>query len=204
VSDTPAKASPYGSGINYNEVDDVQVYGFITDRTRERVSEIHAPASQGAHDVERWVMNDESERGYGAIVESRDKDWIRVGSLIGIKSHDAKQWKIGIVRRLSRINEDTSSVGIETLLETPILARLYDTTPAGYTVNGFDNSGASLPHASLWLDTVPYSVVIDPIHYTPGKVFKVHGKSGHSFITLGNPIEHSEGWMRVIAEPVNG
>jgi len=45
--------------------------------------------------------------------------------------------------------------------------------------------------------------VIDPIHYVPGKVFKVHGKSEHSFIALGNPIEHSEGWMRVMTEPVN-
>ena len=100
-------------------------------------------------------MHDESECGYGAIVESRDKDWLRVGALIGIKSHDADQWQIGIVRRLSRVNDDTSSVGIETLAETPTLAMLHDTTTPGYTVNGFDNSGASLPHASLWLDSTP-------------------------------------------------
>jgi hypothetical protein len=204
VADTPASVSPYGTGLNYSETDDVQVYGFITDRTRERASQIHAPASLNSQDVERWIMHDESERGYGAIVETRDKDWLRVGSLIGIKAHDADQWKIGIVRRLSRISDDTSSVGIETLLETPSLAMLHDTTPPGYTVNGFDNSGISLPHASLWLDSVPSSVVIDPIHFTPGKVFKVHGKSESGFIALGNPIEHCEGWMRVIVEPVNG
>jgi hypothetical protein len=204
ASNTPANVSPYGSGINYNEADDVQVYGFITDRTRERVSQMHVPVSPGSPDVERWVMNDESERGYGAIVESRDKDWLRVGSLIGIKTHDTNQWKIGIVRRLSRVNDDTSSVGIETLPEAPTLVMMHDTTPPGYTVNGFDNSGASLPHASLWLDSTPSSVLIDPIHYTPGKIFKVHGEPERNFVALGNPIEHSEGWMRVITEPVNG
>jgi len=204
AADTPASVSPYGTGLNYNEVDDVQVYGFITDRTRERVSQIHSPAISNSPDVERWVMHDESERGYGAIVESRDKDWLRVGSLIGIKTHDADQWKIGIVRRLSRVSDDTSSVGIETLPETPTLAMLHDTATPGYTVTGFDNSGISLPHASLRLDSVPNSVLIDPIHFTPGKIFKVHGKSESRFIALGNPIEHCEGWMRVIVEPVNG
>ena len=45
AADTPASVSPYGTGINYNEVDDVQVYGFITDRTRERVSQMTLPAT---------------------------------------------------------------------------------------------------------------------------------------------------------------
>ena len=163
------------------------------------------PAIPNSPDVERWVMHDESECGYGAIVESRDKDWLRVGALIGIKSHDASQWQIGIVRRLSRVNDDTSSVGIETLVETPTLAMLYDTATPGYTVNGFDNSGASLPHPGLWLagSAGTDSVIIDPVHFTPGKVFQVHGVAERKFIALGNPLERSEGWMRVAVEPVN-
>ena len=207
AADTPARVSPYGTGLNYNEVDDVQVYGFITDRTRERVSQMQSPvqtsASLNSAEVERWVMHDESECGFGAIVESRDKDWLRVGALIGIKSHDASEWQIGIVRRLSRVNDDTSSVGIETLVATPTLAMLHNTATPGYTVNGFDNSGASLPHASLWLGGEPDSVLIDPIHFTSGKVFQVHGIPERRFVALGNQIEHSEGWMRVIVEPVN-
>ena len=205
AADAPAKVSPYGTGLSYNEADDVQVYGFITDRTRERVSHMQLPTPVNSPDVERWVMHDESECGYGAIVESRDKDWLRVGALIGIKSHDASQWKIGIVRRLSRVNDDTSSVGIETLVEPPRLTMLYDTRTSGYTVNGLDNSGATLPHASLWLagDNGADSVIIDPVHFTPGKVLQVHGTPERKFIALGNPLEHSEGWMRVAVEPVN-
>ena len=203
AADTPASVSPYGTGLNDHEVDDVLVYGFITDRTRERVSQMKSPASLNSPDVERWVMHDESVCGYGAIVESRDKDWLRVGALIGVKSHDATAWQLGIVRRLSRLNDDTSSVGIETLVETPALAMLYDTTTSGYTVNGFDNSGTSLPHACLWLGSDPNSVIIDPIHFTPGKIFQAHGIPERKFIALGNPIEHSEGWMRDIVESVN-
>jgi len=150
-------------------------------------------------------MQDESKCGYGATVESRDKDWLRVGALIGIKSHDAATWQLGIVRRLARLNDDTSSVGIETLAETPVLAMLNGTAPAGYTVNGLDNSGASLPYSSLWLTSSAGvdSVIIDPVHFTPGKVVQIHGVPERKLVALGNPIERSEGWMRVAVEPVN-
>jgi cyclic-di-GMP-binding protein len=206
MANAPASVSPYGNGINYNESDDVKVYGFITDRTRDRASQMQMPAGLNSPDVERWVINDESEFGYGAIVESRDKDWLRVGALIGIKSIDTREWQIGIVRRLSRVNDDTSSVGIETLNALPALAMLYDTATPGYTVDGYDNTGTSLPHASLWLSdsTGADSVIIDPVHFMPGKVFQVHGVPERKFIALGSPIEHCEGWMRVTAEPVNG
>lgn len=205
-ADAPIPVSPYGTGLNYNETDDVQVYGFITDRTRERVSHMQPPVVLNSPDVERWVMHDESECGYGAVVESRDKDWLRVGALIGIKAHDTSAWRLGIVRRLSRVNDDSSSVGIETLAEMPTLAMLYETSTPSYTVNGLDNSGASLPHAALWLTdgTGAASVIIDPVHFMLGKVFQIQGVPERKFIALGNPIERSEGWMRATADPVNG
>jgi hypothetical protein len=200
AADAPAKVSPYGTGLSYNEADDVQVYGFITDRTRERVSHMQLPTPVNSPDVERWVMHDESEYGYGAVIETRDKDWLRVGALIGIKTHDAAKWKIGFVRRIVRIDEDTSSIGIETLAEMPTLAMLHESATPGYTVNGLGNNG--IPHPSLWLESTPSSLVIDPVHFAPGKVFEVHGAMERKFIALGNPLEHSEGWMRVVAEPV--
>jgi hypothetical protein len=198
----PAEASPYGSGLNYSEVDDVQVFGFV----RERPSQMPAHVSLAPSDVERWVMHDKSDCGYGALVEFRDKDWLRVGTLLGIKTHDQAEWKLGIVRRLSRHDDSTSSVGIETLAETPTLVMLYDTATSGYTVNGFDNSGAGLPHAGLWLGghDGADSVLIDPIHFAPGKIFEVRGVAGREAIALGNPIERSEGWIRVSVVPING
>jgi len=109
------------------------------------------------------------------------------------------------VRRLSRVNDETSSVGIETLADRPTLIMLYDTTTPGYTVNGVDNSAASLPRASLWLagSAGADSVVIDPVHFMHGKVFRVQGLAELKLIALGSPIEHSEGWMRVAIEPVS-
>ena len=205
TAESHAGDPPSGAALGYEETDDVLVYGFVTERTLDRIAHARHPSPADATAVERWVMHDESEFGYGAIVESGDKDWLRVGALIGLKSHDAGEWRIGIVRRLSRLSETTCSVGIETLAEPPVLATLYDTTQPGYTVNGFDNSGNSQPRASLWLaGSAIDSVMLDPIHYTPGKVFRIHGVAERTSISLGQPIERSEGWVRVAAEPVEG
>jgi hypothetical protein len=204
AGNTPARVSPYGTGLDYSdeEADEVQVYGFITDRTRDRVSQMTVPHAATSPDVERWVMHDESECGYGAVVESSDKDWLRVGALIGVKSHDAREWHLAVIRRLQRVSDDTSSVGIETVSEAPQLTMLYDMATSGYTVNGRDNSGGGLPHPSLWLATEPPTAIIDPALFAPGKVFQVHGAAEHKFIALGTPVERCEGWMRVTVDPV--
>jgi hypothetical protein len=207
-STTPAApaASPYGSGINYSEADDVQVYGFVTERTRERNSQLQMPTVRISSDVERWVMQDESECGYGAVVESRDKDWLRVGALLALKAQDVADWKLGVVRRLSRLNDDSSSIGIEIMPTKPRLVMLYDViSSSGYTVDGMDNSGAILPKACLWLeDATQSSIIIDPVNYAPGKVFHTNIGGERRHLALGNPTERSEGWIRVSVEPVKG
>lgn len=198
----PVRVSPYGTGLDYSEADDVHVYGFVTDRTRERASIIKSAAAAHSSGVERWVMHDESECGYGAIVESRDKDWLRVGTLVGIRPHDSEAWQIGIVRRLARRGDEAFSVGIETLPERPALTMLLDMSAPSYTVSGFDGAG-TLPHACLWLDNSPPSLIIDPVLFAPGKVFEIHGSADHQRLALANPIDRSEGWMRVAVEPVS-
>jgi cyclic-di-GMP-binding protein len=197
-------ASSYGTGLSYTEVDDVQVYGFVTDRTRERISHLHMPAIAISPDVERWVVHDESECGYGAIVESTDKDWLRVGTLVSIKPHDAQAWAIGIVRRISRVNDDTSAVGVETLPESPALVSLYETMPSGYMVNGLDSKNSAQPHLCLWLagnNGEPDSLILDPVYFMPAKTVELRGLGQPRLLALGNPLEHSEGWMRVTVVP---
>lgn len=202
VADAPARVSPYGAGLSYKEEDDVQIYGFVTERTRERVSHLHAPAAPDSPDVERWVMHDESECGYGAAIESRDKDWLRVGALIGIQTHETEKWKIGVVRRLSRVDADTRSVGIETLADAPALVVLDD---AG-TPDASAKKTGSLSKSGLLLtdNDGSHSLILDPAHYLSGKVCRINGIPNLNLIALDKPIEHSEGWIHVVVEAVNG
>ncbi len=202
LSNAPARVSPYGTGLDYNEADDVHVYGFVTDRTRERASIMKTRAAPPP-DIERWVVHDESECGFGARVESRDKDWLRVGVLIGIRPHDRDDWQLGIVRRLARQGDETSSVGIEILPGTPELTMLLDLSTPAYSVSGFDEGAGMLPHACLRLNTAPPSLILDPVLFAPGKMLEVHGSAERTHLVLANPIDRSEGWMRVAIEPLD-
>ncbi|MDQ1315743.1 MAG: hypothetical protein QG662_1852 [Pseudomonadota bacterium] len=198
AAEIQAADSSHDAGLSQIEAEDVRVYGFVTERTRESVSRSKAQAALDSPDVERWVMQDESECGYGTIVKPNDRDWLRIGALIGVKSHGIGEWRVGIVRRLSRINDDSSSVGIETMMAPPSLVTLFNTAAP--------NPGASQMHSSLWLagdNSQPESLLIDPLHYKPGETFRIEGIPGRERVAMGIPIERSEGWMRVAIKPVN-
>lgn len=190
--------SPGNARLSQSEADDVRVYGFVTERTREQMLQSKAQTAPGLPETERWVMQDESECGYGAIVEPNDRDWVRIGALIGIKPHGTGEWRLGIVRRLSRINDNTSSVGIETMTALPSAAMLSSTASP--------NPGASQMHPCLWLasdDSQSESLWIDPLHYKTGRIFRIHDVPERERVAMGDPIERSEGWMRVAVKPVN-
>ena len=57
--------------------------------------------------------------------------------------------------------------------------------------------------ADVMLSGGTHSMIIDPVHFMPGKLFKIHGVPEHAFIALGKPVERSEGWIRVTIEAVD-
>lgn len=201
LPNTPAIShSPYGSSLAYEESQDVALYGFVTERTRKHTTQTKKPALGGAPEVERWIMHDESTQGYGAIIDTRNKTWLRVGALVATKPREGSEWHLGVVRRLYRIDEESSSVGIETFPESLQLVSLLDKQESGgYHVGGRDIAGPALPFMSLWLagEDGRATLIIDPAHYKLGKVLELEGLDDVPWISLGSPVERGEGWMRV-------
>jgi len=196
--------NPYGENLPYMEADDVAVYGFVTERTRDRTTQIKKLRPGLLPEIERWIMQDESATGYGAVVETRNKSWLRVGALIAAKPREAEVWRLGVVRRLFRLDEESSSVGIETFAEVVHIVMLQDKNEASYAVAGRDSSGGALPYACLWIagPNGAASLVIDPAQYHLRKVLQVQGIDNVQRVTLGRAIERGEGWIRVTAEAV--
>jgi hypothetical protein len=194
----------YTPKLVYDEIVDVQVYGFVTDRTRGRTPQSSKlPGATGS--MESWVMQDESECGYGAIVETKGKDWLRVGTLTAIQANQDGVWVLGILRRLSRTNERESSVGIETLPGTPEIVMLYGKgrQPDGYSVDGVDTVGAELPVAALRLS--PHEpgktcLIMDPADYQHHGILEIRHQDERQTILLNHPVERGEGWVRVVAD----
>jgi len=81
------------------------------------------------HDnIETWTVENESEGGYGAIIAQSKGDWLKVGTLLGIKREDGSAWGVGIVRRLTSGSDQQPYVGIQTLAKGGARVKLY---PAG-------------------------------------------------------------------------
>lgn len=191
--------SEYGSSMPYQETQDVALYGFVTERTLKNTTQTKKPPVGASPEIERWIMHDESAHGYGAIVDTRNKTWLRVGALIAAKPREADVWHLGVVRRLYRLDEESSSVGIETFPETLHLVHLLDKKESGYSVGGRDSSAPAVPFMSLWLagEEGRATLIIDPAHYQLHKVLELEGIEGVNWISLGPPVERGEGWMRV-------
>ena len=74
--------------------------------------------------VEVWTVENESEGGYGALMPQASSDWLRVGTLLGVKLDDGASWGVGIVRRMSAYDHRQRYVGIQVLTKGATVVKL--------------------------------------------------------------------------------
>ena len=74
--------------------------------------------------VEVWTVENESEGGYGALMPQATSDWLRVGTLLGVKLDDGASWGVGIVRRLSAYDHKQRYIGIQVLTKGATVVKL--------------------------------------------------------------------------------
>jgi len=80
------------------------------------------------HDtIETWTVENESDGGYGALIAQSKGDWLKVGTLLGIKREDGAAWGVGIVRRLTSGSGQQPYVGIQTLAKGGARVKLFPT-----------------------------------------------------------------------------
>ncbi len=65
--------------------------------------------------AESWVVEDISAGGYGAVIPAIAGDWVEVGSLVGIEGKSIHEWRIGVIRRVNRLEGDQQRVGVQLL-----------------------------------------------------------------------------------------
>ena len=74
--------------------------------------------------AESWVVENQSDNGYGAMVPAATTDWIRVGELIGVQLEGSSGWAVALVRRVVRDDKRQYHVGIEIISRTAALVRI--------------------------------------------------------------------------------
>jgi len=139
--------------LSYEEMLDVRLYGFVTQRTQTKLDNVKEDKLSEPPPVhERWVMENESEKGYGATLNEVANDWIRLGKLVALKPERSSHWRIGVVRRMNKLASSQHYVGIEILSNTPVMVMLKPRQAranSGYLINGVDAVDVVLPVAGL-------------------------------------------------------
>jgi len=74
--------------------------------------------------AESWIVENESDSGYGAVIAPLKADWVKVGTLIGIQSEGKNYWSVGMIRRISRDDQQQRRVGIQLLSKAAIPIKL--------------------------------------------------------------------------------
>ena len=81
--------------------------------------------------AETWAVENESEGGFGAVLAHAKSEWLKVGTLLGVKIEDGAAWGVGIVRRLSSVDDKNRYVGIQVLAKGATVVELAPVNAAG-------------------------------------------------------------------------
>ncbi len=197
IQEDRGTGAPLKGRLGFDEHADMAFFGFVTNRTLNRTHPEDAPRRETS-DIERWVMEDESEYGFGATIETSDKDWLRIGTLVGLRADKSAGWMLGVIRRLSRLSDAESSVGIEILPGKPLDILLHGHEGVAYTVNGRDTrSGRAAMPGLLFDDHYAPSIVIDPACYQRKGIAEYSTGQETKTFQMDDLVDHGEGWIRV-------
>ena len=74
--------------------------------------------------VESWVANDISSSGFAAVIPAVSGDWVSVGGIAGIESEIAGEWSVGMVRRVSRLDDGQQEIGVQLIARKAMAVRM--------------------------------------------------------------------------------
>jgi hypothetical protein len=188
--------------LSPEEILDIKLYGFVTERTREKLLDRERDAGL-PHRAEVWEQLDMSENGLGFAVDSADSDWIKVGKLLAVVSEDWRLWRLGVVSRLARQDEGSRLVGLRLITDSFLAARIKpDNSSAalGYVVDDPETPGVFQAYPAILLSSAngTESLLIESSRYSRDRPYMLRTPQHDSrMIRLENVEESGDSWLRV-------
>ena len=185
---------------------DVRLYGFVTQRTQNKIDKGNEEKIEHIVAHERWVMENESEGGYGANINDQADDWVRLGKLVGLKPEKKGHWNVGVIRRMRRISPHQQYVGIEVIAERPtaLLLRADKSENRPLSIEGIDSVGFVMPIPTLYLKAAQAdhpgnqvdSLILQSAEYAKGRELWFNAKGFTYHIRLKQAVERGDDWLR--------
>jgi hypothetical protein len=119
--------------------------------------------------AESWVVEDMSEGGYGAVIPSIAGDWVDVGGLMAVEGESIRDWRVGIIRRVNRLDGNQQRVGVQLIGGKAALVKLARTTVS-------PDEALGKPLVSAVLLTTEPEIDLDVEMFAPAGTFSAMGQ----------------------------
>jgi hypothetical protein len=183
--------------LSPEEILDIKLYGFVTERTRYSISQ-RQPGGRDMN-IEQWPLYDRSETGLGVMLRGEDSEWVKVGKLLALRLDPAQPWLIGVIRRITRLPDDMRKIGVQTLNGTPVLAQLETHEGVGtlsYAVDGVSYDVAPPTQALIFPDMRDANLIIlESARYAHGRQYRLRDLNGLHLIRLEAVRDKGDGWL---------
>ncbi len=188
-------------GLSRDEEMDLQVYGFITERTRAKLKSRPLDATQPIPAIEQWQLRDESVNGYGVAFPSTQYRHLKLGTLVGLKRRRSERWVVGVVTRLqNKKHPDESLAGIEIFTHAPVIVIVNEDISASNAETSRSSWGLFVPGDKQ--AGRRDSLVIDGAIYATKKRILMSARNVRYVVQLNNVLRTGEGWHRIEFEVV--
>ena len=180
------------------EILDIKLYGFVTERTKTAISQRNLMRSDQA--IERWSMQDRSETGIGISLKYEQSEWVRVGKLLALRLDPTSPWRIGIVRRISRQENEWRKIGVALIPETPQQGRLESTVDRSTLTYTADGSAYGGDESSSPVLVFPHhqdgpALVLEASKYSYGRQYRLRQTEEDCLAQLDSVIDKGDGWL---------
>lgn len=187
--------------IRYTETVDLQMYGFITENTKQRNSQLLGSVHKPLPAPDMWDTENESQNGYLIKFPSQHNSWLHLGSLIGALDPTDHQWRVCVVRRLIRTQQPLSMAGIQVITSSPmvlLLQPLQSESRSGETSMRLTSSRALL---TTPIQNDHFTLILDSSNYAKSRVYKfqISPTQPVMYFRLGRVLEKGDLWIHTEA-----
>ena len=118
-------------------------------RLKARSDPLGLAAEEIDYTSEDWTVQDISAEGIGGMLPKNAGPWVKIGALCGISDQNAKQWWVGMVRRLHTDEQGKVHVGIAILAKKPLSVWLRVLGKGAERVSNWETSSGSFEYDYL-------------------------------------------------------
>ncbi|MEO8417498.1 MAG: hypothetical protein ABI475_02095 [Methylophilaceae bacterium] len=163
-------------------------------------ADVSPPFAQGQLIENGWTIKNESNFGFGALVNVDFNRWLKPGCLIALDYQlNPDMTVVGVVRRIQQQAGPDGYVGIEVLSHIPSYVRLQHLANSGAIMSEAE------PFPALYLGkdeehNLPATLVMPALDFVQSDLYELRAQQYSRQVRLGRILEQQDGWTRVVAD----